>query len=87
MTSGNDDPFAIEHGHFVSVPMTCRCSVMSTLPGSATELRGEIKEATKRLSELQKNSNELKMDRQAVEGKGPPRGRSELVGADWNMRK
>jgi len=36
------------------------------LPGSVTELQGEIKEATKRLSDLQKSSNELKMDRQAL---------------------
>ncbi|CAL1157226.1 unnamed protein product [Cladocopium goreaui] len=32
--------------------------------GSVTELQGEIKEATKRLSDLQKSSNEFKMDRQ-----------------------
>ena len=36
------------------------------LPGSVTELQGEIKEATKRLSDLQKSSNEFKMDRQAL---------------------
>lgn len=32
--------------------------------GSVTGLQGEIKEATKRLSDLQKSSNEFKMDRQ-----------------------
>lgn len=55
-----------DSGHFSSLPVVGFYHPEKTLPGSVTELQGEIKEATKRLSDLQKSSNELKMDRQAL---------------------
>ena len=50
--------------------------VVNIPAGSVTELKGEITEATKRLSELQQSSNELKMDRQAWGGGEPLESRS-----------